>query len=110
MSDKFALLEVKQVGDRTVIDFGGRDVLDQINIAACRDQIADVVKQNASKLLAFNLSGIKLIPSGMLGLLASLREMGVRVQLFDPSDDVREALEITKLNQIFEVHEGPLTC
>ena len=110
MPDNFAVLEVKQVGERTVIDFGGRDVLDQINIAVCRDQIANVVAQHGSQVLAFNLTGIKLIPSGMLGLLASLRNMGVTVQLFDPSEDVREALEITKLNQIFEVHEGPLTC
>ena len=110
MPDKFAMLEVKQVGERTIIDFGGRDVLDQINIAACRDQIANVVTQHGSKVLAFNLAGIKLIPSGMLGLLASLRDMGVSVQLFAPSEDVSEALEITKLNQIFEVHQEPLTC
>lgn len=110
MRDNFALLEVKQVGERTVIDFGGREVLDQINIAACRDQIANAVSQHGSKVLAFNLKGIKLIPSGMLGLLASLRNMGVTVQLYDPSEDVLEALEITKLNQIFEVHLEPLTC
>ena len=41
MSDEFATLEVHKSGEITVVGFGGRDVLDQVNIAACRDQIAE---------------------------------------------------------------------
>ncbi len=105
MSGQFATLEIYKSGDVTVIGFGGREVLDQINIAACREQIAALVKQDNVKTLAFELTGVQLIPSGMLGLMASLRDLGVAVQLFNPSDDVREVLEITKLNQLFEIHE-----
>jgi anti-anti-sigma factor len=103
MAKEFATLEVAQSGDVTIIGFGGRDILDQINIASCREQIAELVKQHQSKTLAFNMSGVRLIPSGMLGLLASLRDTVDKIQILNPSEDVREALEITKLNQIFEV-------
>ena len=105
MSDGFATLEVFKSGEITVVGFGGRDVLDQVNIAACRDQIADLVKVNHTKTLAFDLTGVRLIPSGLLGLLVSLKDLGVAVQIFNPSDDVREVLEITKLDKLFEVHE-----
>lgn len=108
MSDQFATLEIYKSGDVTVIGFSGREVLAQINIAACREQIAALVERDNIKTLAFNLTGVLLIPSGMLGLMASLKELGVVVQIFNPSDDVREVLEITKLNQLFEIHEVPL--
>ncbi len=103
MVDDFATLKVSQNGEVTVISFGGREVLDQINIAACRDQITDIVKQNQTKTLAFEMTGVRLIPSGMLGLLASLRDKVAKIQILNPSEDVRDVLEVTKLNQIFEV-------
>ena len=37
--------------------------------------------------------------------MVSLKDLGVAVQIFNPSKDVREVLEITKLDQFFEVHE-----
>ena len=105
MSDGFATLEVYKAGEVTVVGFGGHEVLEQVNLAACREQIADLVKVNQTKTLAFDLTGVKLIPSGLLGLMVSLRDLGVVVQIFNPSDDVREVLEVTKLIQLFEVHE-----
>ena len=105
MANEFATLEVSQNGDITVIRFGDREVLDQINLAVCRDQIIDIVKRNQTKTLAFEMTGVRLIPSGMLGLLASLRGTVAKIQILNPSEDVREVLEITKLNQIFEVRD-----
>jgi anti-anti-sigma factor len=107
MSNQFVTLEIYKSGDATVIGFGDREVLDQINIAACREQVAALVQQDDVKTLAFNLTGVQLIPSGMLGLMASLRDLGVAVRLINPSDDIREVLEITKLNQLFEIQEVP---
>ena len=103
MADLFATLEIVQNGERTVVGFGGRELLDQVNLAACRDQITELVKRNQTKTLAFDLTGVRLMPSGMLGLLASLRNTVGKIQILNPSKDVREALEVTKLNQIFEV-------
>lgn len=103
MANEFATLEVSQNGDATVIRFGEREVLNQINIAVCREQITEIVKQHQTKTLAFEMTGVRFIPSGMLGLLASLRDLVPTIQILNPSDDVRDVLEITKLNQIFDV-------
>lgn len=106
MNSEFALLEIIQNGEVTTIGFGGRELLGQINLAACRKQIIELVKRNQTKTLAFEMTGVRLIPSGMLGLLASLKDTVEVIQILNPSKDVRDVLETTKLNQIFEVSES----
>lgn len=106
MPENFAKLEIRQAGNASIVSFGGREVLEQVNLAACREQIEGFVRQSNSQTLAFDLTGVRLIPSGLLGLITGLRDLGVNVQVFNPSDDVREVLEVTKLNQLLEVREG----
>ena len=97
-------LEVYQAGELTVIGFGGREVLDDMNVAECRDELVSLIRVNQCKVLAFDLTHVRLIPSGLLGLLASIRKQGIEVNLYNPSDDIREVLEITKLDQVLMMH------
>lgn len=98
-------LEVYDVGELTVVGFGGRRILDPLSIAECRDELMALIEQNHCKTLAFDLTGVQLLPSGLLGVLASIHSKGIDVQLYNASVDVREVLEITKLNSIIELHE-----
>lgn len=98
-------LEIYKAGELTVVGFGGRPVLDHLNLANCRDELVQLIRENHCKTLALDLTGVRLIPSGLLGLLASIRRQGVTVQLYNPSDDIREVLEITKLNTLLELHD-----
>jgi anti-anti-sigma factor len=108
MATRSQILSVYKTGPLTVVGFGGQDVLDQIDISACRREILSLLEQHHCQVLAFDLTGVKLIPSGLLGLLASLRKQNIEVQLYNPSPDVREVLEITKLDQVMQVQEIPL--
>lgn len=99
------ILEVYQAGRLTVVGFGGHDVLDCVNIADCRDELTTLIAEHSCQSLAFDLTGVKLLPSGLLGLLASLRNLGVQVMIYNPSRDIREVLEITNLDQLIEIHE-----
>ena len=98
-------LEVYQAGELTVIGFGGREVLDDMNVTDCRDELVDLIREHKCKVLAFDLTRVSLIPSGLLGLLASIRKQGVEVHLYNPSNDIREVLEITKLDQVLQLHQ-----
>lgn len=98
-------LEVYQAGELTVIGFGGREVLDDMSVAECRDELVELIRSHDCKVLAFDLTRVRLIPSGLLGLLASIRKQGVEVHLYNPSTDIREVLEITKLDQVLQLHE-----
>jgi anti-anti-sigma factor len=97
--------EIYQAGKLTVLGFGGRQVLDHLSVSDCRTEITALIEQHKCETLAFDLGGVKLLPSGMLGLLASVRQLGVRVHVYNPSRDIREVLEITRLDTVIQVHE-----
>jgi len=104
---KDGILKVYSVGETTVLGFGGEDVPSEFNAAHYRAAIADLLKANNCSTVAFDLTGVRLIPSGMLGLLASLRkinDLSLTVQLFNPSADIEEVLQITKLSTMIETH------
>ncbi|MAG94738.1 MAG: hypothetical protein CMJ48_13490 [Planctomycetaceae bacterium] len=97
-------LEVYESGRLTVLGFGGREILDHVSVSECRDTISGLIEKSDCEILAIDLSGVRLIPSGLLGLLTTLRQRGIEVHLYDPSADVIEVLDITKLNQVMTVH------
>lgn len=106
------LLKVYSAGEVTVLGFGGNDLPSEFNAAHYRAAISELVKAHQSTIIAFDLTGVRLVPSGMLGLLVSLTRipgLPLKVQVFNPSRDVREVLSITKLNRMIEVHEIDVT-
>lgn len=104
MDDPTPILEVYRIGPTTVVGFGGRDVLDHVNVAVCREEILALINKVKCETLAFDLTGVTLLPSGLLGLLTSITRQNVAVHLYNPSEDIEEVLETTKLNTIMEVH------
>ena len=102
------LLKVYSVGPVTVLGFSGKDVPSEFNVAHYRAAISDLLQLNNSSIVAFDLTGVRLVPSGMLGLLVSLTRIPnhpLTVQMYNPSADVREVLAITKLNRMIEICE-----
>jgi anti-sigma B factor antagonist len=97
------VLQVYQTGELTVVGFAGKDVPDEVCIAGYRDQMNKLIEEHNVKVMAVDLSGVKLVPSGMLGLLTSIRKRVDKVELYNPSDDVREVLRITNLEKLFEI-------
>ncbi|MFI4851503.1 MAG: STAS domain-containing protein [Gimesia chilikensis] len=99
------ILQVYHSGPLCVAGFGGKDILDTFSVKDIRDELLELVKENQCETLALDLTGVKLIPSGMLGLLASMRDLNIDIHLYNPSEDIREVLEITKLNQFMHLHD-----
>jgi anti-anti-sigma factor len=99
------LLQIYEEGPVTVVGFGGSDVLDDVNVAVCRDEMLALVDRTQCQTLAVDLTGVKLVPSGLLGLLASIRRRGVDVHIYNPSPDVREVLSVTNLDRLMPVHD-----
>ena len=99
------VLKVYQTGELTVVGFGGQDVPDEVCIANYRDQLFKLIEEHKCQVLAFDLTGVTVVPSGMLGLLTSLRNKVERIELYNPSVDVREVLHMTRLDQFFDIKE-----
>ncbi len=98
-------LRVYETGPLTVVGFGNDLAPDQIDLVECREEIIELLKLHDCKDLAFDLTGVRYIPSGMLGLLASLKKLNIQVHLYNPSGDVREVLEVTHLDRLFKIHD-----
>lgn len=102
------VLRIYQTGELTVVGFGGKDVPNEVCIAAYRDQLFQLIAEHHCKVIAFDLTGVTLVPSGMLGVLISLRSKVERVEIYNPSVDVREVLHMTRLEQLFDIKEVAL--
>ena len=79
------VLLVYQTGPLTVVGFAGKDVPDEVCIAGYRDQMIKLIEEHQTQIMAVDLSGVRLVPSGMLGLLTSIRKKVQRVELYNPS-------------------------
>jgi len=108
MSLEPTVLEVYQTGPLTVVGFGGRQILHDISLAPLHDDLLELVDEHDCTELAFDLTGVQFIPSGLLGILASVRKKGVAVHVYNPSEDVRDALHTTKLDTVFTLHDVEL--
>ena len=105
---KSDILQVLAAGPTTIVSFGTKDLLEDINVAECRDELLDLVQKSRTEIICFELSRVRLIPSGMLGLLASLRQMDLEVRVLNPSPDVREVLSITNFDRLIAIEDVPL--
>ncbi len=99
------VLEVYESGELTVVGFHGATSLDFATVTEVRDEILAIVKSTSCKQLGFDLTGVRLLPSGMLGLLASLKKLQLTVHLFNVDPDIQDVLAITKLDRVLNVHQ-----
>ena len=104
------VLHVYEAGELIVLGFAGQDVPSNFNVAHYREAISDLAKANDASKIAFDLTGVRIVPSGILGLWASLNKQGIEIDVYNPSEDIREVLDLpmgtgTKLSQLITVKE-----
>ena len=102
---KTGLFQVYSMGKTTVVGFGGQDIPHDFWIGQYKDELVQLIEDQNCQELAFDFTGVITVPSGLLGLLASLTKLDVKIVIFNPSEDIREVLETTNLNQLFEIRE-----
>ena len=103
MAVRLDTIDVYRSGPLTVVGFGERNPLD-VSVISCQNELNQTLRDANCHTLAVDLTGIRLVASGMLGVFASIQRRGVRVLLFNPSPDLVEVLEITKLERLLAVH------
>lgn len=98
-----------QSGELIVIGFGGIDALDFMNLTHCQLELVELIKKHQAKALAIDLTGISLVPSGLLGVIASMKKLVGKVMVFNPSAEIRDVFEITRLDKVVELHNVAVT-
>jgi anti-sigma B factor antagonist len=100
-------LNVRQVGDVTVIDATGRITLGE-GSSVFRETIKDLVGKGNKKIL-LNLGDVSYIDSSGIGELVSgftsVSNAGGQLKLLNLTKRIQDLLQITKLYTVFEVFD-----
>jgi anti-anti-sigma factor len=100
ISDVFHVLET---GRLTLVRINPEGVTDFERFEQCRDQLFAILKNAGCVVVRFDVEGIPFLASGVLGLLVSMRNSGVDIQIQNASEHVRDVLTVTRLDQLVEV-------
>ena len=99
------LFHVYKTGRMTVIGFEGRHLENPLHADTVREQLMHMVKHHDCEILVVDLMNLGVVSSWILGVLAAIQQSGTDVELYHPSDEIRQILDITKLNQLLHVRE-----
>jgi anti-sigma B factor antagonist len=100
-------LNIRQIGDVTVIDVSGRIALSEGSSGIC-DEVRSLTAGGNTKIL-LNLEEVPYIDSSGIGELVagftSAAKAGGKMKLLNPTGRVKDLLRMTNLGTVFEVHE-----
>ena len=100
-------LNIRQVGDVTVVDVAGRITLGE-GSSALRDTLKEIVGKGQKNIL-LNLGDVSYIDSSGIGELVSgfttVTNAGGKLKLLNLNKRVKDLLQIAKLYTVFDVHE-----
>jgi anti-sigma B factor antagonist len=100
-------LNIRQVGDITVLDAAGRITLGE-GASALRDTIKSLIGQGNKKIL-LNLAEVSYIDSSGVGELVSsftsVSNAGGQLKLLNLTKRIHDLLQITKLISVFEIFD-----
>ncbi len=103
MSKSSDILEIKSNNNEAVARFRSVDFPNEAALEQCRRQLDDFLETHPAEVLVFDLDGVVIIPSTMLGLLLAYRQRGIRIRIVNPSEHVIAVLNVTKLSSKFEI-------
>jgi anti-sigma B factor antagonist len=103
VTDLTSRLQVLQTEPVLVIGFGGGDLPPEHVLGRYLGEIGELIDRTGCRELAFEMEGVVMVPSGFLGVIASITKRGVAVAVRHPSADVRDVLELTHFDQIVKL-------
>lgn len=85
------LLEVISTGDVTVVRFKeGEELIGEMHVPVFQKEVTAIIAEHHPKTIQFDLSGVELFASAVLGVFASIQKSGVEVTLNNRGEDLRD--------------------
>ena len=110
MSATGSRLRVAEQDGITRIEFVDRNILDEANIQQIGDEISQIIDELESPKLLISFENVDHLSSAALGTLITInnkiRGKGGQLRLANIDPQIYEVFVITKLNKLFEIHEG----
>ncbi len=104
---EFRRLDVREVGDVTVVRFRDNKIIEDINIQELGQELFQLVETENRKKLLLNFSTVDFLSSAALGKLITLdkkvRAAAGTLKLSNIRAEIYEVFTITKLNRLFDI-------
>jgi anti-sigma B factor antagonist len=100
------VLQIGQDGEGVTIGFHNERFIGEKVLPSLKDRLQTVQEELQPKMLRFDLTGVEMITSDVLGLLVALHTKGLGIVLLNPSTYVREVVEVTKLDGLLKMVDG----
>lgn len=102
-------INIKEVGQVTVIRFADKKILDEANIQELGQELFSLAESENHQNLLLNFSDVEFLSSAALGKLITLdkkvKTHGGSLKLSDIRPEIYEVFAITKLNRVFDIKD-----
>ena len=88
--------------DTAILRCDGRLVRGEEDMLLCK------AIHQPSREIVLDIAGVSAIDADGIGALLSLQAAGIYLKLLNPIEPVRAVLQLTGLDSVFEIGEGPL--
>ena len=92
-------IDFLEVGPQILVTFGGSNLPPEHALGRYLGEIHALIDRGDCREFSFDMTGVTIVPSGFLGLMASIRKKGVKISLRNPSPEVREVLALTSYDE-----------
>lgn len=87
----------------TVIGFDGKYIDDPIHTNPIREHLLEMIERSDCEILVVDMLDVGVVSSWVLGILAAIQRSGVQVELYHPSKEMQDVLEVTNLSNYLHV-------
>ena len=98
--DKF---RVEQHDAVCIVGFDSPDFLDIDRFGQMRKKLAGLIEESSCQTLIIDLEGLDCLTSGVFGFFATLIDLGVEIQIANPSEQIQDILHTTRLNDKIDI-------
>lgn len=110
MSSAASRLRIAEQDGITRIEFVDRNILDEANIQQIGDEISEIIDAQENPKLLISFDNVDHLSSAALGTLITInnkiRSKDGQLKLTNIDEQIYEVFVITKLNKLFDIHEG----
>ena len=96
-------LHIFRDGEIVSVECGNEDFLGQNVLPILRQKLIAILESYHPKVLCFDLTTVKAVSAEMLGLFVTMHNTSAKVVLLNPSEQVRHAVETTRLDTLLEM-------
>jgi len=102
-----SILKVHEAGKATLVGFTNGGVLEESYIPKCHTDLVKLISSHDCETITFDLTDVEEISRGVLKIMLSLDQSGVKVRVFNPTSEVRELLKVTNLDAVVREVDSP---